>query len=226
MITEPRVTQWAHSHVDLEMFRTLPPIEVDVPSDADFLAEGAGRACYSSFSRPNKRTATTEAYVDNILQLQHYSVLAHGSVTFYIEGVSRSLTHELIRSRFLAFSQLSQRYVNSAHMDWVCPPQYLDNPDAQKELDDIWKISIATYERLSDIQLQRDISRKRSREAARAVLPNMCETKIVVTGNHRAFRDFIAQRKTMTADLEIHRLAEILLEKLTDLAPATYSDML
>lgn len=226
MITEPRVTQWAHTHVDLDMFQTLGPDGTEIVSDADFLAEGAGRACYDSFSRPSPKTATTDTYIKNILDLHHYSVLAHGSVTFYIEGVSRSLTHELIRSRFLAFSQLSQRYVNSSDMDWVCPPQYLENIGTQELLSNLWDDAISTYEIIVREDMDRGVPRKRAYEAARSVLPNMTETKIVVTGNHRAYRDFIEQRWTASADLEIQRLAGIILERLRDVAPATYSDMI
>jgi thymidylate synthase (FAD) len=228
MITEPTVSVWAKSSIDIEMYRTFMDSSGDDSPvlDSDLLAEAAGRACYASFHRPNPKTATTETYIQNILELQHHSVLAHGSVTFYIEGVSRSLTHELIRSRFLAFSQLSQRYVDSSEMDWVCPPQYLSDLISQEILSEMWNDALTRYDTLVKGTLVGGASRKRARESARAVLPNMCETKIVVTGNHRAWRDFIAQRNTLAADLEIHRLAGILLEKLTDLAPATYSDML
>lgn len=228
MIVYPKVSVWATSFVDYEMQRTF----ADAPGDdtpvreSDLLAEAAGRACYDSFHRPNPKTATTDSYIQNILQLQHYSVLAHASVTFYIEGVSRSLTHELIRSRFLAFSQLSQRYVDSSKMDWVCPPKYLDDLLAQEILSNAWDDAISRYEVLVKGKIDRGESRKRAREAARAVLPNMCETKIVVTGNHRAWRDFIAQRHTEGADLEIYRLSEILLGRMKEIAPATYSDML
>ena len=76
------------------------------------LIEFAGRLCYESFNLPSEKTKTNSGYVQNVIGLGHESVLEHASVTFYIEGVSRSLSHELIRHRHLSFSELSQRYVD------------------------------------------------------------------------------------------------------------------
>ena len=75
------------------------------------LVEFAGRACYQSWSKPNPRTATNESYIQHIIDVGHFSVLEHASVSFYITGLSRSCTHELIRHRHFSYSQLSQRYV-------------------------------------------------------------------------------------------------------------------
>ena len=83
-------------------------------TDADggqALAEFAGRACYQSWSKPIPATATNAGYLDHILQVGHLSVLEHSSATFYITGISRSVTHELIRHRHFSYSQLSQRYL-------------------------------------------------------------------------------------------------------------------
>ena len=76
---------------------------------ADLLAEFAGRACYKAWDRKNPATATTEGYLKNILKQGHFSVLEHSSVTFYVEGASRSLLTELTRHRFLSLSVESQR---------------------------------------------------------------------------------------------------------------------
>lgn len=235
MITEPKVTLWASTIVASELLHTLRPQHDDLIGgleSADYLAEAAGRACYASFARPNPKTALTADYIRHILEIGHESVLAHASATFYIEGVSRSLTHELVRSRFLAFSQISQRYVNSSKMDWVCPPLALD--DAEYIIDhtamfntflicyeaDVKHFMEQHHERFPNtIEL-----RKRAREAARGVLPNYTEAKIVVSGNMRAWRDFLKLRLGDGADLEIQRLAHVLLHELHALAPATFSD--
>lgn len=245
MITEPKVTCWAVS--DLAgidafgeqlaegIFTVLPPLpETDDISPADYVAEAAGRACYQSWDRPNQMTANTDDYIAHILQVKHFSVLAHASATFYIEGVSRSLTHELVRHRFLAFSQLSQRYVDGKDMDWVCPPLALDDALSQVILQRAFDRAREDYENLTERLVQqalelnpgasRTLVRKRAREAARAVLPNETETKIVVTGNMRAWRDFLDQRWTEGADLEIQRLAGVILEQLREIAPATFAD--
>src|SRR5690606_13467825 len=80
--------------------------------DAEDLIEFAGRSCFQSFNKPNPATRANKDYIANIIAQGHHSVLEHASATFYIEGVSRALTHELIRHRHLSFSELSQRFVN------------------------------------------------------------------------------------------------------------------
>ena len=94
----------------------LAPPDVPWSTDADggpALVEFAGRACYQSWSKPNPKTATNAAYLRHIIDVGHFSVLEHASVSFYITGISRSATHELIRHRHFSYSQLSQRYVRS-----------------------------------------------------------------------------------------------------------------
>jgi thymidylate synthase (FAD) len=87
-------------------------------SDAEIVCEAAGRQCYN-FGKP--RPGGTEAYFKHILEVQHGSVCEHVNWTFAITGVSRSLTHELIRHRHLSFSQLSQRYVDESDVAFVVP---------------------------------------------------------------------------------------------------------
>ena len=92
----------------------VAPSDVPWSTDADggqALLEFAGRACYQSWSKPNPKTATNAGYLQHIIDVGHFSVLEHASVSFYITGISRSCTHELIRHRHFSYSQLSQRYV-------------------------------------------------------------------------------------------------------------------
>ena len=211
----------------------VPP---DVPWNTDAaggpaLVEFAGRACYQSWSKPNPRTATNAAYVRHIIDVGHFSVLEHASVSFYITGISRSCTHELIRHRHFSYSQLSQRFVPEHDSQVVVPPGMEDDP----ELQDIFKAaadaSRATYtELLTRLEAKfadqpnAVLRRKQARQAARAVLPNATEARIVVTGNYRAWRHFIAMRASEHADIEIRQLAIECLRQLIDLAPAVFSD--
>lgn len=92
-------------------------------SEVETLIEFAGRACYQSFHRPVEATNTTEKYTANTLfNRGHWSIAEHASATFYITGVSRAFTHELIRHRHLSFSQLSQRFVDESKPGVVIPP--------------------------------------------------------------------------------------------------------
>ena len=212
---------------------TAPP---DVPwsTDADggaALVEFAGRACYKSWSKPNPRTATNAAYLRHIIDVGHFSVLEHASVSFYISGVSRSCTHELIRHRHFSYSQLSQRYVPEDDSQVVVPPGIEDDPELLEVFLDAADASRAAYiELLARLEAKLDDSgtatlrRKQARQAARAVLPNATETRIVVTGNYRAWRHFIAMRASEHADVEIRRLAIECLRQLIDVAPQVFSD--
>ena len=89
------------------------------------LAEFAGRACYQSWDKPNPRTATNAGYLRHILEVGYLSVFEHANVTFYITGISRSCTHELIRHRHFSYTQLSQRFVPE-HDSKVVPPELTD----------------------------------------------------------------------------------------------------
>jgi thymidylate synthase (FAD) len=225
MITHPTVTLLAWPTVSDTLMDRLPAVDPH-DRDADLLGVYAGRRCYEAWDGARESTRSTEGYLANILKLGHESVLAHASFTFDIVGISRSLTHELVRSRFLAFSQISQRYVDSSEMDWVCPPRYRDDGFAQHALDAIWQQSLAAYRHLSTVpEGATTTQKKQAREAARSVLPNMTETRITVTGNVRAWRDFIRLRYTNGADVEIRELAEIVLTVLQREAPWSVQDL-
>ncbi|MGA5465157.1 FAD-dependent thymidylate synthase [Mycobacterium sp. NPDC050041] len=216
----------------------VAPPDVPWSTDADggeALVEFAGRACYQSWSKPNPRTATNASYLRHIIDVGHFSVLEHASVSFYISGISRSCTHELIRHRHFSYSQLSQRYVPEHDSQVVIPPGMEDDPELVRIFTEAADANRATYTELLarlEAKLIGDQSgdrsavlrRKQARQAARAVLPNATETRIVVTGNYRAWRHFIAMRASEHADVEIRRLAIACLRQLVDLAPAVFGD--
>jgi thymidylate synthase (FAD) len=212
----------------------LAPPDVPWSTDADggsALVEFAGRACYQSWSKPNPRTATNAGYISHIIDVGHFSVLEHASASFYITGISRSCTHELIRHRHFSYSQLSQRYVPDRDARVVVPPGVEGDPELEQLLADAADASRAAYlELLAKLEAKFAdqpnalLRRKQARQAARAVLPNATETRIVVTGNYRAWRHFIAMRASEHADVEIRRLAIECLRRLTDVAPAVFAD--
>jgi thymidylate synthase (FAD) len=208
----------------------------DVPWSTDAeggqaLTEFAGRACYQSWSKPNPKTATNAAYLRHIIDVGHFSVLEHASVSFYITGLSRSCTHELIRHRHFSYSQLSQRFVPERDSQVVLPPGIEDDPELQRlffaAVDasrDAYAALLAKLEAKFADEPNAVLRRKQARQAARAVLPNATETRIVVSGNYRAWRHFIAMRASEHADVEIRRLAIACLRQLADLAPAVFAD--
>jgi thymidylate synthase (FAD) len=229
------VAETAPLHVQLiAKTEFVAPPEVPWSTDADggqALVEFAGRACYQSWSKPNPKTATNAGYLQHIIDVGHLSVLEHASVSFYITGISRSCTHELIRHRHFSYSQLSQRYVPESESQIVVPPGMEDDDELRRILVEAADASRATYaDLLSRLeakfadQPQAVLRRKQARQAARAVLPNATETRIVVTGNYRAWRHFIAMRASEHADVEIRRLAIACLRQLAGVAPAVFGD--
>ncbi len=223
----PQVKLIAWTHFD-------PPGDVPWSTDADggqALAEFAGRACYQSWTKPNPATATNAGYLRHILEVGHLSVLEHGTATFYMTGVSRSFTHELIRHRHFSYSQLSQRYVPEREAAMVEPDVIAADPELHKRFVEASEAAVRAYnELLEGLEAKfADVSnatlrRKQARQAARAVLPNATETRIVVTGNYRAWRHFIAMRATEHADVEIRALAVECLRQLQELAPNVFGD--
>ncbi len=208
----------------------------DVPWDTDAdggqaLAEFAGRACYQSWDKPNAATATNAGYLRHILEVGHLSVLEHGSVSMYLTGVSRSLTHELIRHRHFSYSQLSQRYVPEHEAEMVEPAVIAEDPELHALFLASTEAALAAYEQLLAGLEQRfadatdaTLRRKQARQAARAVLPNATETRIVVTGNYRAWRHFVAMRASEHADVEIRALAIACLRELQRVAANVFGD--
>ncbi|MGW4485495.1 FAD-dependent thymidylate synthase [Amycolatopsis sp. NPDC004368] len=211
-----------------------PPEDVPWSTDADggqALAEFAGRACYQSWQKPNPRTATNAGYLDHIIEVGHLSVLEHGSVSFYITGISRSLTHELIRHRHFSYSQLSQRYVPERDAAFVEPDVIANDPGLHEKFVRATQASVDAYtELLAGLEDKfadsptATLRRKQARQAARAVLPNATETRIVVTGNYRAWRHFVAMRATEHADVEIRELAIECLRELQKAASNVFAD--
>ncbi len=210
------------------------PSDVPWSTDADggaALVEFAGRACYQTWSKPNPKTATNAAYIAHIIDVGHFAVLEHATATFYITGLSRSCTHELVRHRHFSYSQLSQRYVPEHVARVVMPPGIDGDPELERMFLDAVDASRAAYtDLLAGLEAElgdapgQTLRRKQARQAARAVLPNATETRIVVTGNYRAWRHFIAMRASEHADVEIRRLAIECLRQLVDVAPQVFGD--
>jgi len=214
--------------------------EFDDLTSADELAEFAGRNCYQSWSRPNPKTATNEGYLANILDQGHYSVLEHASVSFFVDGVSRSLLTELERHRFLSFSVVAVSFVKYDKTPSVAVPPLIerekDTPLHGQDFSGMgWTIgdefmratenSFDAYVWIADRFQELGYPKKQALEAARSVLPNATEVKMVVTGNIRAWRDVIGKRYHEAADAEIREFATEVLNHLRELSPNSVQDI-
>ena len=199
-------------------------------TDGERLAEFAGRLCYMSQHNPAERT--TAEYLTNILKQGHGSVFEHSNYVLLLEGISRSCTHELVRHRAgFGYSQLSQRYVDESRAAYVMPPAIMGNAKLESawttQMEGAHQAYVAQVEGLMEqyAAIENKIHRRKvSREAARSVLPNATETKIVVSGNVRAWRTMLELRLGEGAELEIRRLAIMILDVLKGQAPALFAD--
>lgn len=194
---------------------------------ADLVAEFAGRTCYQSWERKNPKTRANVNYLKStIVDKHHESIAVHASATYYITGISRAVTHELIRHRFLGFSELSQRFVDmSSGIEMVIPPQMTHFEDLVEEAQGEFVNTLEQYQLIVERLEAAGFTHKRAREAARRRLPIGTETRITLSGNMRAWRDFVKQRWSADADLEIIDMAGEILADLRVLAPATFQDI-
>jgi thymidylate synthase (FAD) len=228
IIRSPRVTLLARPQF------TEPPhltVAWQGPStDGERIAEYAGRLCYMSQQNPGGRT--TAEYLQNILRQGHGSVFEHSVYVLLIEGISRSCSHELVRHRAgWGYSQLSQRYVDESHAAFVMPPAILGDAGLEaawtRQVEAAQAAYVAAVDQLMtrygwiDDKIHR---RKMAREAARSVLPNATEVKIVASANVRAWRTMLELRLGEGAELEIRRMAVACLRLLQREAPALFDD--
>lgn len=204
------------------------------------MIEFGGRHCYRAWDAGRDRAA----YVKNIIDMEHGSVLEHSTINWAIQGVSRSLSLELARHRVgIALSQESQRYVDASEINFVVPPILLHIVGGSMSDSELLKRFLHTnlwalqeYKRLQSEIMERVLDaspnvksktmvKKRANEAARALLPNDTETRFLWTTNMRLLRHFLWLRGGSGADLEIRRLAVFLLDKAQFFAPSVFSDM-
>lgn len=253
LVFQPNVVPIAYTQVDIENLdqwvtsedlksviadETTPLSRIYASAgDGEDLIELAGRHCYRAWRRGRSK----EDYIPNLNQEGHGSVLEHATITFAISGVSRTLTHELIRHRVgAAVSQESQRYVDAKDVRWVVPPllAFIAGGDEKHpalvdfeaacnnsrfEYQVLQANLMARLEARAGVK-DRTLMRKRVNEAARSLLPGCAETRLVWTVNYRTIQHIAGMRGSPHADLEIRRLACTILKHAQDEAPNTFTD--
>jgi thymidylate synthase (FAD) len=243
-VVKPNVYLVSRPAVDWEQIAALlndenvPPIPESIRAGGDesaAIVEISARLCYMSFGRGRKYI---EDFVENLLTKGDGSVFEHVNYGFVITGVSRSLTHELVRHRAgFAFSQRSQRFVDESEGLYVMPPAIAREAGTGSHVESIFENALkkatdsyselvsALEESLPEEMFDSKWDRRKAvRQAARSVLPNATETKIFVTANVRAWRHFIEMRGAAYADWEIRQLALMILEILNRETPLLFGD--
>ena len=192
--------------------------------DPDRAVAIAGRLCYAPVSAADLKQEMGAEDVARLVRVLvrsgHHSALEHASFSFAVDGVSRALTHQLVRHRVASYNQQSQRYVSFGAGDsFVVPPSVAANAEAQRVFLDAMEHARVAYDRLVELGLAEGRTRESVQEDARFVLPNAAETKIVVTMNAREVRHFFRVRCCNRAQWEIRALAWEMRSIVRELAP-------
>lgn len=220
-IVTPEVRLLAHTTVDEKAISEWMSIQ-DASTDAETLLTMAGRNCYRSFHRPNEATYDDADYLRRTLGEQgHWSIAEHATATLYFTGVSRAFLAELTRHRHLSFSVESQRFINANDANIVLPPAVRDADDETIQFfSRAANFAIDDYD-TGQRELQ-DLPKKQRNEAARALLPNCVETRMVVTGNLRAWHEVIQRRTQPDADAEMQEVMRLAAKELHTVSPIIF----
>ena len=190
---------------------------LDVTKDALALIYAACRQCYAAdgaadmFEKAKTEAVKAEQFIAKVAASGHESPLEHAKFTFAIEGVSRALTHQLVRHRIASFSQQSQRYVKEEAFDYVIPPSIEKNPEMKKVFLQGMKEIQENYNKLLELYKAEGKAGEQANQDARFLLPQAAETKIVVTMNCRELIHFFKHRCCTRAQWEIRDLANRML---------------
>ena len=180
----------------------------------------AARLCYSPIGAEELAEQLSEAKVKEMVRkmvkLGHASTIEHVSFTFGIEGVSRVLTHQLVRHRIASYDQQSQRYVASHGFEYITPPTIAANSTANKKFTDLMENIRQVYDELTAMDIPK--------EDARYVLANAAETKIMVTMNARSLLHFFNLRCCNRAQWEIRDMANKMLAEVKKVAPTLFAN--
>jgi len=186
--------------------------------DPERMVAMSARLCYSPVGAEElveSMSATQiETLLTKIVEMEHLSTLEHVTFTFAIEGVSRVLTHQLVRHRIASYSQQSQRYVSEHDFEYIMPPTIGKHPLAKEKFEELMKTIRSTYDELIALGVEK--------EDARYCLSNATETKIVVTMNARTLLHFFELRCCARAQWEIRALAEKMLSEVRKVAPLLF----
>jgi len=185
----------------------------------DQLVAAAARLCYSPVGADQLQETMTpkqvKKLVDDLLEMGHESPIEHVNFTFAIEGVSRALSHQLVRHRIASYSQQSQRYVSEKAFDYIIPPSIANQPEAEEVFLRQMQIIQDSYNQMLAWGIPK--------EDARYLLPNACETKLVMTMNARSLYNFFTKRLCMRAQWEIRQMAELMRNELLQVSPLLFS---
>ncbi len=199
----------------------------------------AAKLCYSpsDIQSLRKKIAKKDQkdFIKKLVDIGHMSPVEHASFTFAIEGISRACSHQLVRHRLASYSQQSQRYVSEKSkiqnskfkinevFDYIIPPSIAGDREIKKAFKEFISKAQETYDLIVEKLNEQGLKGESANQDARFVLPNACETKIMVTMNARELIHFFNQRCCNRAQWEIHALADEMLRLIKKVAPTIFS---
>jgi len=203
------------------------------PENALAVIYAACRQCYSPMFAGNmyedalssKEPEKIGEFVRKVISSGHESPVEHVKFTFAIEGVSRALTHQLVRHRIASYSQQSQRYVTGAEFSYIVPPSFKKDEDILSRFVSTMEEIQKSYNELSSLLKKNGIDGEKANQDARFVLPQAAETKIVVTMNCRELIHFFRERCCTRAQWEIRALAERMLQLVRHELPEVFASV-
>ena len=204
----------------------------------------AAKLCYSPSAiediRDGLTPEKTASFVEMLSEIGHESPIEHVSFTFGIEGISRACTHQLVRHRIASYSQKSQRYVSEDSFEYIIPPEVERIPEAKAEFIKQMEAIDKGYKSVAELLTKKHTedfinqgmdektalqkAKKKAYEDARFILPNACETKIVVTMNARSLMNFFRHRCCNRAQWEIKEVADLMLKEVKKVAPNIFKN--
>ena len=207
---------------------------IQYTKEAEKTVAAAAKLCYSAVGVDdivaNLNEENVEKFLNMLMSYGHQSPIEHVSFTFAVEGVSRSLTHQLVRHRIASYSQQSQRYVKLNQFEYIVPPAINNNEKCKEIYVNAMKNIQRDYDIIVDNLMQdylkqgldKKVAEKKAIEDARYVFPNACETKIILTMNARSLINFFNHRCCERAQWEIRNLADEMLKQVKEVAPILF----
>ena len=196
--------------------------------DGEKLISSAAKLCYSPVGvediEDNLTDEEVSRFLTGLINMGHESPIEHLSFTFAAEGVSRSLTHQLVRHRIASYSQQSQRYVREDQFEYIVPKEIESIKEAKEIYIKTMEENQATYDELVKILMDQGRDEKQAIEDARYVLPNAAETKIVFTMNARTLLHFFRLRTCNRAQWEIRAMATEMLKQVKAVYPIVFKN--
>lgn len=202
----------------------LPNLSLSSIDQGATLSSIAASQCYSAgkYDLSEADFSVNPELTQKVAESGHTSILEHASASFLITGVSRALSHQLVRHRLASYTQQSQRYTDQSSFDFVVPPSIESTPEAYMIYCEYMEQTQAAYQQLLDIMVKNGYKKEKIQQDIRFILPNAATTQLVMTMNYRELGHFLGERMCTRAQWEIRNLASRIFELMSAKEPLVF----